>query len=156
MGRPRKDVLAIEIEGLKEADMMLRAAGDAFAAQRIKEILMPVAEFIRDRAKSLVKRTSNNDFSHIHLRDSIFAVIGKKNDPSVVVGVDRKKAPHAHLVEFGHVNWIGGKRKNQKGHKAGKRVPAHPYMRPAGEAAKGRLINTAADAIRQIVERLNK
>lgn len=152
----RKDILSIEVEGLKEADMMLRAAGDAFAAKRIKEILMPVAEYIRDRAKGLVNRSRTNDLDHIHLRDAIFAVPGKKDDPSVVVGVDRKKAPHAHLVEFGHVNWTGGRRRNMKGQKAGKRVPPHPYMRPAGDSAKGRMIDTAAAAIRQIVERLNK
>jgi HK97 gp10 family phage protein len=152
----RKDILSIEVEGLKEADMMLRAAGDAFAAQRIKEILMPVAQFIRDRAKSIVKRSQTRDLDHIHLQDAIFAAPGKKNDPSVIVGVDRKKAPHAHLVEFGHVNWTGGRRRKMTGHKGGKRVPPHPYMRPAGDSAKGRMINTAAAAIRQIVERLNK
>lgn len=152
----RKDILAIDVEGIKEADLRLRAAGDEFAAKRIKEILMPVALYIRDRAKALVKRSSMGDLDHIHLRDAIFAVPGKKDDPSVVVGVDRKKAPHAHLVEFGHANWTGGRRRKGTGKKAGRRVPPHPYMRPAGDSAKGRIIDTTQNAIRQIVERLNR
>lgn len=36
------------------------------------------------------------------------------------------KAPHAHLIEFGHVMIAWG-------HPIGRRVPAHPFLRPAVE-----------------------
>lgn len=36
------------------------------------------------------------------------------------------RAPHAHLVEFGHVKFLWGR-------PTGERVPPHPYLRPALE-----------------------
>ena len=53
---------------------------------------------------------------------------------NTVTGVIREKAPHAHLVEFGH----GGPAP----------APEHPTMRPAYEEEKGNLIRNLAEAIR--------
>ena len=43
------------------------------------------------------------------------------------------KAPHAHLVEYGHMLVFFGR-------VTGKRVPAHPFMRPAKEIGLRRAI----------------
>jgi len=53
--------------------------------------------------------------------------------------VDRKKAPHAHLVEFGH----GGK------HPA----PPHPFLRPAFDAFRKAAVDMAG---KEISERIIK
>jgi hypothetical protein len=55
------------------------------------------------------------------------------------VGVDRKKAPHAHLVEFGH----GGP------HPAG----PHPYLRPALDSMKAAAVALMGMEINQRIIR---
>lgn len=131
----RKNV--IEVLGLQESLRAFDSAKEAFGVTPLKECLLPIAERIRDHAKTLVplgrkpgpslrrriKAVLNPGRSTPeHLKLAIFAVRGKPDLPSVIVGVDRKRAPHAHLVEFGH----GGP------HPA----PAHPYLRPAFDAVK--------------------
>lgn len=53
---------------------------------------------------------------------------------NTVTGVIKEKAPHAHLVEFGH----GGPAP----------APEHPTMRPAYEDEKPNLIRNLAEAVR--------
>lgn len=55
------------------------------------------------------------------LRDSIRALKSKFKDGGWIVMVD---VPHAHLVEFGHVKVLWGKRTYQM-------VPPKPFLRPA-------------------------
>jgi len=64
------------------------------------------------------------------LRDSIVARKSKFKDGGWIVLSD---VPHAHLVEFGHVKVLWGRRTNEK-------VPPHPFMRPALDRAIGRAI----------------
>lgn len=114
----RGKAFGIEVLGLQEAVDAFRGLKEAFGATPLKECLLPIAEAIRDRAKVLVKRSNRPKApGYLHLQDAIFAAKGKADLPSVIVGVDRKKAPAAHLVELGH----GGP------HPA----PAHPFLRPA-------------------------
>jgi HK97 gp10 family phage protein len=115
---PARKGWGIEVLGLEDSVRAFKDAEDAFGATPLKECLTPIAERIRDRAKSIVSIGPGHKGRH--LRDLIFATPGKRDDPSVIVGVDRKKAPHAHLVEMGH----GGP------HPA----PAHPFLRPAFDA----------------------
>ena len=60
-----------------------------------------------------------------NLRKKIQLKKSKFEDGGYIV---QARAPHAHLVEFGHVMYIHGK-------STGKRVPPHPFLRPA--LAKG-------------------
>jgi hypothetical protein len=41
------------------------------------------------------------------LRDAIFVDARYRGKPSVLVGVNYRLAPHAHLVEYGTVRWAG-------------------------------------------------
>lgn len=124
----------IEVLNLQDSVRAFKDAEDAFGATPLKECLMPIANRMRDVAKRLVRRTpgtrphrAQSDY-YLHLQDAIFADWGKEGHPSAIVGVDRKKAPHAHLVEFGH----GGPQP----------APPHPYLRPAFDVVK-----TAAKAL---------
>jgi HK97 gp10 family phage protein len=64
------------------------------------------------------------------LRDSIYRVFDEKRS-LYVVSWNHKKAPHAHLIEFGT-----------------KRAPAYPFLRPAYEGAKDRAMHAAVDRMR--------
>lgn len=98
-------------------------------------------EVLRDEAKVLV-RVRN----HV-LQDAIYlAYQDSKSTPAevhYVVSWNGTKAPHGHLIEFGHWQthemyekdgkwYVGAKLANPKW------VPAHPFLRPAYEAAGAR------------------
>lgn len=74
------------------------------------------------------------------LRDSIYLAYRDKEstETRVVYQVswNSKKAPHGHLLEFGHWTVYGGKR--GKGGVQGEWVAARPFLRPAYDAAIGR------------------
>lgn len=64
-----------------------------------------------------------------NLRKSIRLKKSKFEDGGYIVkatGGGGEKGYHAHLVEFGHVMFIDGR-------PTGKRVPPHPFLRPALE-----------------------
>jgi len=72
------------------------------------------------------------------LKSSMVARLMDKrgNNPRVAVAaVDRKKAPHAHLVEFGT-----------------SRAPAHPYFRPAVESKMGSMAKSLKEDLKKGVE----
>jgi len=126
----------IQVIGSEGAAKALETARKALGASEIQEAFLPAAIEVRNEAKFLApigdgKRPDGSP--RPHLRELIFATKGKEGTPSVIVGVDLKKAPHAHLVEFGH----GGPRP----------AAPHPYMRPAVDRKRSRIKRLAADAI---------
>lgn len=134
----------IEVLNLQDSVRAFKGAEEAFGATPLKECLLPIAKRIRDRAKTYVRRSNKaKSPGYLHLVDAVFAAEGKKDHPSVIVGVDRKKAPHAHLVEFGH----GGP------HPA----PAHPFLRPALTAFKRAAVDLMGREIKQrIINKLER
>ena len=56
-------------------------------------------------------------------------------------GTVREKAPHAHLVEFGH------RLTNEHGEEIG-RVPEHPILRPAFEEERPNLVRGIEQAVK--------
>ena len=59
-----------------------------------------------------------------NLRKRIRRHVSKFNRKQYIAGCT---APHAHLLEYGHVKWIHGKN-------TGEHVPASPFIRPAEQA----------------------
>jgi len=60
----------------------------------------------RDRARELCPYDPKRKRG-VHLRDAIFVDARYRGKPSVLVGVNYRLAPHAHLVEYGTVRWAG-------------------------------------------------
>lgn len=103
---------ALRFEGVDELIAKLDEIASAMSGQEIKEGLMKrVGIPIRDRARAMAPIKTGE------LKRAIYAAYGDNNKTTILVGVNYKIAPHAHLVEFGHAG----------PHPA----PPHPYMRPA-------------------------
>lgn len=101
----------------------------------VDSFLEEVARFVRDDAKgtaAFVDRTGNLRKS-IGMRKSKFPKGGwivKAAGRNKINGSTRARGFHAHLVEFGH------RMVTSSGRDTGKRVPPHPFMRPALEKGK--------------------
>lgn len=146
----------LKVEGIDAAVSALRLVGDALAPQRIQECLLVGAQLIQARARELAPSGSGvnrKGEAHTHLKDAIFASKGRLDPaaPSVLAGVSVKRAPHAHLVEYGHVLWRGGVRSQGRGHQVGS-VPAHPFLRPALDKSVNDIPALVTDMIRRTLE----
>ena len=129
---------AVRWEGLPEinrnVDRLLSQMGHREGQKtgdKVKRVLMGAALTVRDEARDMVPVRTGK------LRSAIFAAYGDERKSDVLVGVNHRIAPHAHLVEFGS---RGGKQ------------PAQPYMRPAITATRGKVANIVADGLRKILD----
>ncbi len=125
---------ALKFEGVDELIEALDKVASAVSGQEVKEGLMKrVGIPLRDKARAMAPVKTGE------LRRAIYAAYGDENKPTILVGVNYKIAPHAHLVEFGHAG----------PHPA----PPHPYMRPAIaesiELAKKGIEETYAEVIKK-------
>jgi len=109
---------------------------DGFDAQ-LAEVVVAVEANLKEVASlvySEAKGTAAFADKTGNLRKSIRLQKSKYIDGGYIVrasgrnlgGGDGDKGYHAHLIEFGHSMWAWGNR-------TGKRVDAHPFMRPAKE-----------------------
>ena len=98
---------------------------DGFDAQ-LEDVLDAIEDNLDDIAK-VVKAEADTTAEFVDktglLRKSNKKRKSKFEDGGYIVF---NRAPHAHLVEFGHVKFLFG-------HPTGERVPAHPFMRHALE-----------------------
>lgn len=144
----------MRVEGIPEAIAALRKVGDALSAERIQDCLIVGADLIKTRARQLINIGPGKDSSgnpRDHLRDAVFSVKGKKGASNVIAGVSIKRMPHAHLVEFGHVLWKMGRRKDGRGYQVGT-VKEHPFLRPALDQSRADIPILVADMIRRTLQ----
>lgn len=123
----RRQRTSVEVLNLQDSLEAFNDVKRAFGATPLKPCLMEIAKRIRDEARRLApvgKGLDTKGRKREHLRDLVFASPGKQTLPTVIVGVDRKKAPHAHLIEFGHIHADHNKR-------GIKQTQAYPFLRPA-------------------------
>lgn len=105
----------IDVSGDEELQQAIVNAAQRVSSDAVVDVLMQAATAVRDHARALVRVKTGA------LRDAIFASRGRPfarpGSVSVIAGVSPKRAPHRHLVEYGH---------------AGPRpAPPHPFWRPA-------------------------
>lgn len=135
----------VQIEGLAElqsniANLMSRATGT-----EVKKIWMQAALDLRDAARDYAP-IAKQDIVHYEkgqpkriirpgaLRAAIFAAYGEPDKPNVLVGVNRRIAPHGYWIEFGNA-----------------RIPAQPYMRPALSLMRSDCVATIAEGYRKLL-----
>lgn len=127
-----------DIQGDEELVKALEKAQESARSAQVLDVIMSAAEAIRRDAAGRIRDKTGA------LRSALF-VYGKQQRSSrnllaVLAGVSPKKAPHRHLVEYGH----GGP------HPA----PPRPFWRPAVLAQwpvwRTRIMNAALEAIRNV------
>jgi HK97 gp10 family phage protein len=127
-----------EIAGLPELVEKLNSMAEAVESDRVYALLMRGANMLahdaQDNAPYDEGRTEG-----IHLRDAIFASEGDpskdRRGPTVIAGVNTKKAPHAPLVERGT-----------------SKMPAQPFWRTSITATRPAIAHTYAEGVKEIIE----
>jgi HK97 gp10 family phage protein len=143
------DSLTIEITGVNELRDKIVALAQSVEANKVEPLLLTGAKTVRDTAISHapVGPTGN-------LKKAIIAKMlkpfGMGKIASALAGVDRKKAPHAYLVEFGSPGRYG-KKGSYKGRYFGP-MPAQPFMRPAWDSTKDRVLGRIVDGLKKLIE----
>jgi len=105
------------------------------------KILGDQAKLVRDRIREKAPMGPPTDKKPGSLKKAAYSAVipPSMNGPAVAfAGIRPRKAPHAHLVEFGH----GGP------HPA----PPHPFVRPAWDGVKDEVRNNIANALGKTVE----
>lgn len=122
MARPRKP--PITCSGLDELRAAVKQVMGAMSDKELQPIMLEGAKVIRTAVKRKVRRGPTG-----RLKRAVKAKRSKlrKHNPSAFCAIDRKKAPHAHLVEDGHLLVLGGKL-GEGGVVVGQ-VPPHPFFR---------------------------
>lgn len=119
-------ILRAEVVGLKEAlqkfDRIERSYGRR--GERLGPVILRAARLLRNavRAVAPVGKTGN-------LRRMMGASMAKRYWPGQPFGFMWAFAPHAHLVEYGHIQKPGGQH-----------VPPHPFFRRGVESATPRVL----------------
>lgn len=121
-------------KAIKETKAVLRRLqGDEF-----REALRPAGERFEKRAYDLAPYDEKRK-KGTHLRDALF-VDTRKHRPKqtdILVGVNRRKAPHGPLQELGTERDPGG----------------HPFLRPAAEQTRDDCGRDVAAAVKKVVEK---
>lgn len=125
-----------------------------------RSIGVAIGEVLRDEAKLLAPKESGLLASSIYL-----AYKDRSTEAQVIYSVtwNSKKAPHGHLLEFGHWqpykvvklpngDWISTKQLLP----TPKFIPAHPFLRPAYDSAKGRALQAGVKRGRERLPELLK
>jgi HK97 gp10 family phage protein len=148
----------MSLVGLKGTTEKMQQVKTLLNSEEVQDALLPAAMLVRDTAKRLVREgpgKRRDGSKRKHLRDLIFATKGKRRGkgilgafanvlagdlgPNVIIGVDRKQAPHAHLVEFGTA-----------------KMPARPYLRPAVAVARPLVVAVIENGLKRLLKPFNK
>ncbi len=124
----------MDVTGFEEAQANIEKCIQSLSPEEVEPVLLEGAQIIADAARSKAPQGKTGN-----LKASIESKLLPRRPGSVaaIAAVNYRKGPHAHLVEFGHINWRGGNRRKGKGLQIGNRkgksyfTPAHPFMRPA-------------------------
>jgi len=132
---------AVRIEGIAELQANIAKILDRAAGKEAKRIWMKAALVLRDEARDLAP-VIREPKTHPKpwqvpgtLKAAVFAAYGDASKPNVIVGVNYKKAPQAHWIEFGT-----------------SKIPAQPYMRPALTATRSMMVAIIAEGYRSLIE----
>lgn len=132
----------IQIKQLKELQAALKRGESALDPKAVSRLIADALNLIREGA--LKNLLMNFQMRTGNLAKSLITRITQSNS-STHFGAWTKAggkqiAPHAHLLEYGHVMWRGGRRSQGRGHQIGgarggvvkrSRVEGRPFFRPA-------------------------
>ena len=138
-------MLTAKLSGDKELIKRIKKIGKDVSTKEAEKVLLDAAKIIADDARSRVNRGPTGNLEKA-IDEKTWIIDTEKI--LVLAAVDRKIAPHAHLVEYGHELVVKGK---IVGH-----VPAHPFWRPAVDAKAAEARRKMNEGIKRLIERATK
>jgi len=122
----------IKLEGKEELSRKLAEIADSINYNRMEGILYESAEEVKS---ALIQAAPLGPTGNLK-RSPMAKKMPKSEAPVVIAGIDRKKAPHAHLVEFGTV-----------------KMSAKPFFRPTWDRLKGKVNKDIEAKTKQAVDK---
>ena len=126
--------ITFKIEGILEMTSKLKQLSGSLKGKAMGDTLLKQAEIIAEDARDRAPLGPTGN-----LKRSLLArlLVDKTGFPKVAIAaVDRKIAPHAHLVEFGT-----------------SKMSAKPFFRPAVDAHGGKVIDNIKNGAKKLVEK---
>jgi len=120
----------VQVHGVNETINAIDKRTKALNDRTVARESLKLASVIANDAQGRAPRGETG-----RLKRSLIAKILSGDNPPAIAAVDRKIAPHAHLVESGT-----------------SRAPAHPFFRPAVDAHAGKLGKQLRSFLEQQVE----
>lgn len=120
---------AFKLEGMVEIKQRIGRIVTKANSADIKRVYMRGAMVLRNEARDLAPIKTGR------LKAAIFAAYGPPYKQTVLVGVNYRIAPHAHIVEFGSSH-----------------SPPHPYLRPAMNYTRSMVVRVIAEGFLSMLE----
>jgi HK97 gp10 family phage protein len=126
--------ITVEIEGIKDLEKNVRKLIKATDPDAVAQVLLPQAAMLEGRFRAAAPLGPTG-----RLKASAYSNLAPQKTAAFAgIRQGKSKAPHAHLVEFGH----GGP------HPA----PAHPFMRPVWDTSKREVLEGIKEGIKEKIE----
>ena len=127
---------SIKVEGVKELKLALDKLGE-----EIKDKLQPAlhkgAEIVAQKATSNIERNTEPKTGRLSRSMVVKDMPYKDSMPLIsIAAVDRKIAPHAHLIEFGTT-----------------KMSARPFLRPALQSSQKEVEELIENTIEEVVNK---
>lgn len=130
---------SMEIEGMKELQKTIQELMKVADPEKVEPIVTKASEKLINYGKPATPYDINRERG-THLRDAWVSKLmprrRTKQETYAIAAIDRKKAPHAHLIEFGTV-----------------KAPAHPYFRPTWDKHKEEISRDIIDGINKEIDK---
>lgn len=126
--------LTFKIEGVLKTVKALDKVSNSLKGKAMGNSLLKEAEIIAEDARDRAPLGPTGN-----LKRSLHAKMldDRRNFPQIAIAaVDRKIAPHAHLIEFGTC-----------------KMSARPFFRPAVDAHSGKVIGNIGDGVKRLIKR---
>ena len=139
---PRRTITQIGLKGADELLKKFKILDRLVDEQDIENGLLHASRIIATKAKQLAPLGPTGN-----LRRGIVAKKfqkKRKGNPAVFCGIDYRIAPHAHLVEFGHIAANG------------RHVGARPFFRRAIKESKDLVLFQIAQTLKRAIKKVGK
>jgi HK97 gp10 family phage protein len=124
--------------GQREVIAKLKEIMNATNAREVKQVYYEAGTILRDQIRANAPYDPKRKRG-THLRDAVFVDEGREDAPDVLVGVNYRKAPHAHWSEYGNA-----------------RHAATPYFRPAISQTVPRIAQKIKDGLLAVIAKAVK
>jgi HK97 gp10 family phage protein len=124
--------MQVKIEGVPELERKLDKMTKSVSGEKMSPICLKAAQMVRDAIKQKAPQGPTGN-----LRRSPVAKLMTPREffALAIAAIDRKIAPHAHLLEFGTV-----------------KMRPHPFFRPAWDENREKANKMVQDGIKQLIE----